>query len=162
MTYNQETAVCLFPERAISRLWAVVKLCVLVSVHERTSLNIRWVSRLLKRVFIVFFDRLSECTCSSVVISYWWHQQRPPALKSAAVVVIMLKNIVYDRKYPYVCKKRTYPLNNIIPVNDSVLLIPVQLLLISVKCSALAFQWRAVFVWKTEVITLNLVILCFK
>ncbi len=39
-----ETAVCLFPEaaeRAVSRLKAVAQLCVLVSVHERTPLNIQ-------------------------------------------------------------------------------------------------------------------------
>ncbi len=44
-------------------------LCVSVSVHERTPLNIQRVSLLLKRAFIVFFDGLSECTCSSVVSS---------------------------------------------------------------------------------------------
>ncbi len=44
---DTKTAVCLLPEaaeRAVSALKAVVQLCVLVSEHERTPLNIRWVS----------------------------------------------------------------------------------------------------------------------
>ncbi len=45
-------AVCLSPEaaeRAISRLKTVVQLLVLVSVHERTPLNVRRLPRLLKQ-----------------------------------------------------------------------------------------------------------------
>ncbi len=49
---KSEMAVGLFPaERAVSRLKAVVQLRVLVSEHERTPLNIRWLSCLSKQAF---------------------------------------------------------------------------------------------------------------
>ncbi len=54
MANNPETSVCLIPEaaeRADSKLKAVVQLRVLVLGHERTPLNIRRLSHLLKQPF---------------------------------------------------------------------------------------------------------------
>ncbi len=61
---NEKTAIC--------GLHAVVSFHVLVSVHERTPLNILQVSHLLKRAFIVFlmdYQRTFQYPCTSIVWS---------------------------------------------------------------------------------------------
>ncbi len=101
--YHPESSVCFvkqLKESLLNCLFICVELHVLVSVQETTPLNIRRVSRLLKGVFIVFFDWLSECTLSSAVFSSWWHRQWTPALRNAPFLMEILKNMGYDHKYP--------------------------------------------------------------
>ncbi len=73
----------------VSESYIRVQLRVLVLVREKTPLNIQWVSGLLKQAFIVFFDELCQCTCSSVVFSWMWHQQQALTLRTALFIIIM-------------------------------------------------------------------------
>ncbi len=82
--------------------------------HERTPLNIQWLSCLFKWAFTLFFWWTVWCTCSSAVFSERWRQQWAPALRTAPFIIIMLYNTVYNHKYPYhkpECEKRTSPSN---------------------------------------------------
>ncbi len=69
MANKLETAVCLFPgtaERVVFRLKAAAQFCVLVSVLERTPLNILQLSPFLTRAFFDWLSKHLICPFTSV------------------------------------------------------------------------------------------------
>ncbi len=71
------------------RFW-VIYLCLASCFSVGTCKDIECLEVSFKMNVYIFFDGLSECTCSSVVFSKRWRHQQAPALRTALFIILTL------------------------------------------------------------------------